>query len=55
MKDPTWETTKAKTGWGVAQVAEHTPSKHEALSSNAGTAQKITKNKVLNKNQHTSF
>jgi hypothetical protein len=32
--EPTWKITKAKKGWGMAQVVEPLPSKYEALSSN---------------------
>jgi hypothetical protein len=40
MQDPIQEITKAKNGWGVAQMVEHLPSKCKVLSSNFGTAKK---------------
>jgi hypothetical protein len=42
-QDPIFKITKAKRTGGIAQVAEHLPSKLKALSSNHGTAKKINK------------
>jgi hypothetical protein len=47
MQDPIQEITKAKNGWGVAQVVEHLPSKCKVLSSNFGTAKKKKSTLIL--------
>jgi hypothetical protein len=39
-------------GWGVAQAAEHLPSKHEALSSNSSIAKKKKKKAITYLSAH---
>jgi hypothetical protein len=52
VQDPVWKKTKAKRAGSMAQVVEHLPSNHEALSSNSSINNK-TKQKYIHIYIHT--